>query len=207
VFLTNNIAVKHPAVCNLLQPDESNPQTLKHQLMKTSRLCLVVACNVLFAFQGLGQENPKLSDAEVASVAVAANQIDIAYAQIAKEKSKNAEVLKFAETMTNDHNAVLKQAGDLVTKLGVTPKENAVSKQLLSDAEKKKGELRTKSEKDFNKAYIDNEVAYHKAVISAVEGLLIPETENAELKSLLQNIVPALKTHLAHAEMVQKMIK
>ena len=62
-----------------------------------------------------------------------------------------------------------------------------------------------KSAKDFDKAYIDNEVSYHKAVIGAVEDLLIPETENAELKELLQNVVPALKTHLAHAEMVQKM--
>jgi putative membrane protein len=44
-------------------------------------------------------------------------------------------------------------------------------------------------------------------VISAVEGLLIPETENAELKALLQNVVPALKAHLAHAEMIQKNFK
>jgi putative membrane protein len=170
----------------------------------TIGLCLSMFFSMTTAF---GQENPKLSDAEVASVAVVANQIDIAYAAVAKEKSKNAEVLKFAETMTNDHNAVLGQAGALVKKLGVSPKDNDVSKKLLADAEKTKKELRSKSEKDFNKAYVDNEVAYHKAVIGAVEGLLIPETENAELKTLLQNIVPALKAHLAHAEMLQKSFK
>lgn len=155
----------------------------------------------------VAQENPKLSDEEVAHVAVVANQIDIDYAAIAKEKSKDAEILKFAETMTNDHKAVIGQATDLVKKLSVTPKENSVSKKLLADAEQTKKTLRTKSGKAFNKAYIDNEVAYHKAVISAVEGLLIPEAENGELKSLLQNVVPALKTHLAHAEMVQKTYK
>ena len=63
----------------------------------------------------------------------------------------------------------------------------------------------SKSAKAFDKAYIDNEVAYHKAVIDAVEGLLIPQSQNAELKKLLQDVVPALKAHLAHAEMVQKM--
>lgn len=153
------------------------------------------------------QENPKLSDPEVAHVAVVANQIDIAYAEIAKEKSKDADILKFAETMTNDHNAVINQASALVKKLNVTPKENSVSQKLLADAEQTKKTLRAKSGKAFNKAYIDNEVAYHKAVIGAVEGLLIPEAENGELKALLQNIVPALKTHLEHAEMVQKMNK
>jgi hypothetical protein len=44
-------------------------------------------------------------------------------------------------------------------------------------------------------------------VIGAVESLLIPETENAELKALLQNVLPALKAHLEHAEMLQKKIK
>mgnify|MGYP003297188114 CR=1 FL=1 len=157
----------------------------------------------LFSVQAKAQ-NTKLSDAEVASVAVVANQIDINYAAIAKTKSKNADILQFAQTMTNDHKAVIAQASALVKKLGITPKSNSVSKSLLSGAEKTKKTLRSKTGNAFNKAYIDNEVTYHKAVIDAVEKLLIPETENSELKELLQNIVPALKAHLAHAEMVQK---
>lgn len=161
-----------------------------------------LVCAMLFTASG--QSTPKLSDAEVASVAVIANQIDIAYAEIAKEKSKDADVLKFAATMANDHKAVIAQAVALVTRLGVTPKENAVGKQLLADAEKTKKGLRSASGATFNKAYIDNEVAYHKAVIGAVEGLLIPQAQNPELKKLLQNVVPALKAHLGHAEMVQK---
>ena len=160
----------------------------------------------MFSASAFAQENPKLSDAEVASVAVVANQIDIKYGEIAKEKSKNADILKFAETMINDHTAVIAQAAALVKKLGVTPQDNAVSQKLSSDAEKTKKTLRLKSGKAFDKAYIDNEVAYHKAVIGAVEGLLIPETENKELKDLLQNVVPALKAHLEHAIMVQSKI-
>ena len=162
-------------------------------------------CTAIFAGQVTAQQNPKLSDPEVAHAAVVANKNDIGFAEIAKEKSKNADILKFAETMTNDHNAVISQAVALVTKLGVTPLDNSVSKKLNSDADATKKMLRSKSNKDFDKAYIDNEVSYHKAVIAAVEGLLIPEAENKELKDLLQNVVPALKTHLAHAEMVQKM--
>lgn len=158
----------------------------------------------MLAIPANAQENPKLSDPEVASVAVVANQIDIKYAEIAKEKSKNADILKFAETMKNDHNAVINQAVALAKKLGVTPKDNAVSQQLLADAAKTEKTLRATSRRSFDKAYIDNEVAYHKAVIGAVEGLLIPETENAELKALLTNVLPALKVHLEHAEMVQK---
>ncbi len=170
---------------------------LKNLILTVMAMSLVTATQVI-------AQNPKLSDPEVAHTAVTANQIDIDFAEIALKKSKNAEVLQFATTMANDHQAVIKQAVALATKLGVTPMDNAVSKQLLSDAENTKKMLRSKSAKDFDKAYIDNEVSYHKAVIAAVEGLLIPETENPELKELLGNVVPALKTHLAHAEMVQK---
>lgn len=167
-------------------------------------ICAVITATGLFAGIGLAQNNPKLSDPEIASVAVVANQIDINYAKIAKERSKNNDILKFAQTMSADHSAVIKQAVALVTKLNVTPEDNAVSKKLSADAEKTKKILRAISLKEFNKAYIDNEVSYHKAVINAVEGLLVPQSENAELKKLLQDVVPTLKAHLAHAEMVQK---
>lgn len=158
----------------------------------------------MFAFDSVSQQGPKLSDPEVAHVAVTANQIDIDFAEIAKSKSRNEDILKFAETMSNDHNAVIAQAVELAKRLGVTPVDNDVSKKLLTDAGTTKQKLLATPKKDFDKVYIDNEVSYHKAVISAVEGLLIPETDNSELKELLQNVVPALKAHLGHAEMVQK---
>lgn len=164
------------------------------------------AC-ILISVAGYAQEKTALTDAEIASVGVAANQIDIDYANLAKEKSKNEEVLQFAATMANDHQAVIDQAVALVKKLGVTPQQNAVSRQLLSDSKATLKNLQAKRGKSFDKAYIDNEVEYHKAVIGAVEGLLIPQADNSELKTLLQNIVPALKAHLAHAEMLQKNMK
>ena len=109
--------------------------------------------------------------------------------------------------MITDHNAVINQAVALVTKLSVTPKDNAVSQSLLNGAEKTKKTLRKATRKNFDKLYIDNEVAYHKAVIAAVKDLLIPESENKELKGLLQTVLPALEAHLGHAEMIQMRLK
>lgn len=148
-----------------------------------------------------------LSDPEVAAVAVAANQIDIKNGELAKTKSKNSDVINFAETMIRDHNAVLGQASDLVKKLSVTPKENSLSEKLNSDADATRKLLNSKSGAAFDKAYVDNEVAYHKAVIDAVKNVLIPDTDNQELKQLLTDILPALNTHLEHAQMLQKKMK
>lgn len=161
-----------------------------------------LACVFFFGSSAIAQ-TPKLSDAEIASVAVTANQIDVAYAAIAQEKSKDAAVLRFAKTMADDHNAIIAKAVKLVTQLKVTPKDNEVSQSLNAGAAKTKKMLHSRSGKAFDKAYIDNEVTYHKSVISAVEGLLIPQCKNPELKALLKSALPLLKTHLEHAEMVQ----
>ena len=166
---------------------------------------LFLLLNFVFIVPSLNaQQATKLTDPEVASVAVTANQIDIDYAGIAQKKSTNSEVLNFTKTMINDHKAVIAQAVALTKKLNVTPQTNALTKKLLADANKTQKQLKAKKGVDFDKAYINNEVAYHKAVIDAVEKVLIPETDNAELKALLENVVPALKTHLSHAEMLQK---
>ena len=159
---------------------------------------------VAFSAVASAQKTTRLTDAEIAAAAVAANQGDIDFATIARQKSKDGEILKFAATMAKDHQAVIDQAVALVTKLNVTPKESAVSKKLKADAAKTSKMLRAKSGHAFNEAYIINEVAYHKAVIAAVEDVLIPQASNSELKDLLQSVVPVLRAHLEHAQMVQK---
>ena len=145
-----------------------------------------------------------LTDPEIASIAVTANQVDIDYAKIAKEKSKTKSVLAFAATMAKDHQSVNDQAIALAKKLNVTPMDNPTTQSLLSGATETKAMLNSKSGADFDKAYVDNEVAYHKAAIDIVENKLIPSSSNAELKALLQSALPLFKEHLSHAEMLQK---
>lgn len=167
----------------------------------------VMCTGTVFAQSGDSMmKSDKFNDAEIAAIAVAANEIDIKYAKIAKSKSSNEEILGFANTMINDHNAVIGQAVELVKKLGVTPEPNDLSKKLRSDAESTRMMLKEKSGEAFDKAYINNEVAYHKAVIDAIENVLIPDTENEELKDLLKGVLPALKAHLEHAESVQEKV-
>lgn len=179
--------------------------------MKNLKKSVLVTGVVLFFVTLLSpvvaQEAPQLSDAEIASVAVVANQNDIDFANIALKKSKDAKVIEFANAMIADHQAIIDMAVALVTKLKVTPKDNAVSKEYFANAQETIKMLSSKSGKAFDKAYVDNEVAYHKAVIAAVETVLIPQSENGELKALLQKAVPILETHLKHAEMVQSQMK
>jgi len=176
------------------------------KLFKTLLLTAGALTFSIFVANKVQAQSPQLSDPEIASVAVVANQIDVANGKLALQKSKNEAVRKFAQNMVTDHNATIEAATKLVTKLKVTPKNNAMSRSLQQDATKTTKSLKAKSGKAFDKAYVDNEVAYHRSVIQVVETVLIPQAKNEELKSLLQSAVPVFKAHLQHAEMLQKQL-
>src|SRR5687767_15609432 len=83
--------------------------------------------------------------------------------RLAQTKATNAEVKKFAERMIADHEGVNKQAIALATKLKVTPQDNDTSKSLKAGGDKNVATLKTLSGAAFDKAYVDQEVAYHQA--------------------------------------------
>lgn len=160
-----------------------------------------LACSFMFLFTVNAQDMPQLTDPEIASVVVTANQIDVNYGNIALKKSKNEEVLKFAQTMINDHENIIKQSVELAGKLGVTPKDNAVTQSLLAGEKEMTKKLKKLKGKAFDKAYLENEVAYHEAVIAAVKTVLLPQTKNKELKDAITSVAPLLEHHLGMAKM------
>jgi len=143
------------------------------------------------------------TDPQIVGIVVAANRIDIDYAKLALAKSKDKEVRDFAQLMVTDHSALQKSVFDLGAKLKVKPEESDTSKSLKTQAKQTTKKLKTLKGAAFDKAYIDNEVAYHQAVIDAVNKVLIPNAQNAELKSALTGAVPLFEGHLEHAKKVQ----
>jgi len=143
---------------------------------------------------------PAVSDAQIAQIVVTANQIDIDNAKIALAQSKTASVDEFANLMIKDHTAVNKDAVALVTKLGVKPEPSDTSKSLQSAADTNQAKMRTLKGAEFDRAYLENEVAYHKQVLGAIGDVLIPNAQNAELKKMLVDVKPAFQAHLDHAE-------
>ena len=142
----------------------------------------------------------KPTDPQIAHIAYTAGDLDIKAAQQALEKSKDENVRAFANDMVKDHTAVNDKALALVKKLNVTPEDNDTSKGLVKDADAKRAELAKLSGAAFDKAYVDNEVAYHKTVNDALAKTLIPSSQNGELKSLLETGLKIFQGHEQHAE-------
>jgi putative membrane protein len=152
-------------------------------------------------------QTAKLNDAQIAHIAYTADLADIANADQAMKKSQNKDVRAFAQDMLRDHKAVNDQALALVKKLNVTPQDNDTSKAIAKGQADKRAELAKLSGKAFDKAYAENEVAYHKTVNGALEKTLIPSASNGELKSLLQTGLKIFQGHEQHAEHVAAGLK
>ncbi|HEY1606104.1 MAG TPA: DUF4142 domain-containing protein [Allosphingosinicella sp.] len=141
-----------------------------------------------------------INDAQIAHIAYTAGQIDIAAGKQALARSHNKAVRAFAEEMVRDHGAVNVKALALVKKLHVTPQDNPTSQALSHGAAAKLAELGKLSGAAFDRAYVQNEVAYHKIVNGALRNALIPNASNGELKSLLQTGLTLFTEHQQHAE-------
>jgi putative membrane protein len=152
-------------------------------------------------------KSAQLSDPQIADIALAAHNIDIARGKLALSKTKNDEVKQFAQQMIDDHGAGVKEAVALATRLGVKPEKNDTSKSLEEGAKKATARLKKESAAKFDRDYIDTEVQYHQAVIDAVKNALIPNAQNKDLKQLLTDTVPTLEGHLKHAQNVQQQLR
>ena len=143
------------------------------------------------------------SDAQIAAIVVAANTVDINAAKMAKSHTKNKAVKEFASTMIRDHEGNNKAAKALVTKLHVTPEENDTSKSLTDGGKENMAALKKMKGAEFDKAYVEHEVAYHQQVVDAINNTLIPNAKNADLKALLVQTGPVIQAHLEHAKHLQ----
>lgn len=154
---------------------------------------LAVAGTAVFA-------NGKMNDLEIAHTAYTAGQLDIRYAHLALAVSENEAVREFAQTMIRDHTAVNKQAGELISRLNVNPKDNDLSRALVKGAAEKRAELKGLTGKAFDCAYAQNELGYHQIVNKTVEEQFIPAVTVEPLKQLLSEALVTFQAHEKHAE-------
>jgi putative membrane protein len=167
---------------------------------------MAVALASALAWGGAWAQGAGVTDPQIASIVVTANQVDIDAGTLAESVTKSKDVKAFAHQMVVDHSGVNKAAVDLVTKLKVTPEDNATSRSLKQGGDANIANLKPLKGAAFDKAYVAHEVAYHEAVIEALDKTLIPDASNAELKALLVKVRPAFVAHLEHAKHLQAML-
>ena len=148
---------------------------------------------------------PKLNDRDVAAIFLAANYTDVSYAQVAlaPDRTKNTDVIAFANRMLADHGGLAKSAMDLFALTDIQPRDNTISLDFRDESAAKRDTLRELTGPAFDSTYMANEVRYHTRLLGALDSLLIPAAKNKDLQVMLNRVRPAVAAHLEHATRVQ----
>jgi putative membrane protein len=146
------------------------------------------------------------NDAQIAAVVVAANQAEIDTAKVASTRATNADVKELAATMTRDHTAANQKAKQLVGKLKLKPQPSEASRSLTQADKKTIAELKKLKGAEFDKAYVDHEVAFHQQVLDDIDSTLLPNAKDPELRGLLEKVKPGVQAHLDHAKQLQSQL-
>lgn len=145
-------------------------------------------------------------DATIVAIFDAANTADIETGKLAAERGASKEVRDFGAMLARDHEAVRKMGRDLAAKLGVTPTPPTDDQSAANHAAAMK-RLRALEGKAFDRAFLQHEIAFHKAVIDAIESTLLPAIDNPQLEALVQKVAPAFEAHMLAARELEKSIQ
>lgn len=179
----------------------------------TARLACAAAGGLLIAgcasLPGMRSGAAAPSDANIAAIVLAANNTDVSYARVALSPghAEQQGVREFAEHMLTAHTGVNEMVNKLLTTKGLAPEEHPVSLDLRDESAAKRDTLRELSGRAFDSTYIANEITYHRKVLSALDGMLIPSARDADLKALLVAVRPAFVGHLDMALKVQATLR
>jgi putative membrane protein len=147
---------------------------------------------------------PAIDDAAIVGIFDIANTWDIATGSLAATKATRQDVKDFGAMLARDHKYVQQQGRDLAARLKVTPTPVPASFPLKVSHDAAMKKLEGLSGTAFDKAFLEHEVAYHKAVVDAVTTTLLPAIKNAEVKAFVEKVAPAFVAHMQAAEHLLK---
>lgn len=140
-----------------------------------------------------------LNDPTIVAIFDAANSWDMETGALGARKGTTKAVRDFGAQLVRDHRAVRQQGRDLAAKLGVTPtppKDFALAKDHAAAMR----QLEAAHGREFDRAFLQNEVRFHKAVIDAVNQTLMPSLHNEQVKDLVKQVAPAFQAHMQMAQ-------
>jgi putative membrane protein len=145
----------------------------------------------------------KLNDAQIGAVLSAANSAEIQASELARTQASEQAVRDFAQQMIRDHSQADQRGSALLSQLGLNPADSQVSRDLRSQTRSMLASLQNQTGRDFDRAYINDQVTLHSDLLRRLDSQLIPDARHADLKSFLQDVRTTVASHLQHAQRIQ----
>jgi len=144
----------------------------------------------------------QLTDGQILGIYIQVNGFDIETALLGSAQGASEDVRSLAKHVASDHSGVRQAAYGLAETCKVTPTLPAKRNAAAIDHSKALTRLQGLRGVEFDKAYAQHEVAFHRAAIGAVKTALLPSAQCAELRAHFAQVLPAFEHHLEQTEAV-----
>jgi putative membrane protein len=149
----------------------------------------IAASAAIFSLGGMASAQA-LSPQEFADQAVAADQFELRSSQMALDLSKDEKVRTFAQDMLRDHGKSAQELSE-----AAKADKAQVRQQPAPDADEQLDQLKNKSGKDFDQAYLAAQIAAHEKAIALFDSYA-KDGQAGSLKTFAKATFPTLRMHL-----------
>jgi putative membrane protein len=142
---------------------------------------------------------PATPDGKALGAFIAASRHEIQHGRLAEQKGSTQLVRDFGKTVSRDHDDFVQRARELGTRLAVLaatqPGDTA-----FEGHRGVMGELRQRTGVEFDRAFLEHEIDYHRWLIDAVNQTMLPYATQQDVKTFLQQAVPTFEAHMKGAQ-------
>lgn len=144
---------------------------------------------------------------EVASTLYSINKAQIETSQIAKNKTINDSVLKFANKMINDHKNAQTKLDQILKSNNINRTTSADARTIRSEARKTMRAMKKINGITFDQTYMDYEINSHKKALNVINDYILPRVQNTELKDYTLAMRQNIMNHLQEAQQIRMSIQ
>jgi putative membrane protein len=146
----------------------------------------------------------RFRDPEVAMVIHVANLAEVREGNLARDRAASQAVKEFAAMMASDHAQAASRIENDLARREIPSTDSDLSRQLDAESGKAVDALRTHTGADFDRAYIERAVTFHRYLIDLIDKTLKPAAKKKEVHKALDETRALAVKHLARAEEVRK---
>jgi len=141
----------------------------------------------------------KLSDAQIASVVLTANQLAILENMLAITKAQRTPVRLLAQDFVDARTAAEARETGLFSGLGITPEDNIVTTQLRDASANVVSQEQTVEREAFDQTYLQTQVDAISRLVELIDETLLRDVSNDALGGEIAALRASVQTQLARA--------
>jgi putative membrane protein len=166
----------------------------------------LISLLVALSFQAFANTHTPKSDAEITNAVMTVNTEEMNLARIGKQKAQHEKVKAYADMMFKEHAQSNDKTSSLRNKKEIGLKESKDSMRIKFGTEYQIEQLKKMEGKNFDRAFMQEQVNLHQKVLDKMDSSLIPNAQDQDLKALLQEQRGNIEKHLQEAKDIKALL-